>query len=299
MTPDLSILIPARNEMFLSRTVQDILEHSEADTDIIVVLDGAPADPPLLSDPRVHVVELQESIGQRAATNLAARLSEARYVMKLDAHCALGQGFDRILLEDIAGHDDWTIAATMRVLHAFDWVCTQCGTRRYQGPSGDCEACGGETEMGMVWRVKPNQETTAMYFDRELRNHHWPEYKCHQQGDLVETMSVGGACWMLTRDRYWALDICDEDHGSWGQQGIEVACKTWLSSGRLICDRRTWFAHLFRTGGDFGFPYPLTNAEVEQAREYSHNLWLTDSWPQAVRPLSWLIERFAPVPGWE
>ena len=32
---DLSILIPARSEMFLSRTIEDILQHIEADTEVI------------------------------------------------------------------------------------------------------------------------------------------------------------------------------------------------------------------------------------------------------------------------
>ncbi len=42
---DLSILIPARNEMFLKDTVEDILKNSEASTEIIVVLDGQWAEP--------------------------------------------------------------------------------------------------------------------------------------------------------------------------------------------------------------------------------------------------------------
>lgn len=37
---DLSILIPARNEMFLNRTVEDILSHAKSDFEIIIVLDG-------------------------------------------------------------------------------------------------------------------------------------------------------------------------------------------------------------------------------------------------------------------
>ena len=44
---DLSILIPARNEMFLARTVKDILAHIEGDTEIIVVCDGNWPDPPI------------------------------------------------------------------------------------------------------------------------------------------------------------------------------------------------------------------------------------------------------------
>jgi len=44
---DLTILIPARNEIFLLNTIQDILQHIEGDTEIIAVLDGAWADPPI------------------------------------------------------------------------------------------------------------------------------------------------------------------------------------------------------------------------------------------------------------
>jgi hypothetical protein len=80
--------------MFLTRTIDDILEHSEADTEIIAVLDGAWADPPVEDDPRVLVLHHSEAVGQRAATNEAARLSNAEYVMKVDAHCAFAQGFD-------------------------------------------------------------------------------------------------------------------------------------------------------------------------------------------------------------
>jgi len=109
-------------------------------------------------------------------------------------------------------------------------------------------------------------------------------------------MSIQGSCFMLTREKYWELNICDEKHGSWGQQGVEVACKTWLSGGRVIVNKKTWYAHMFRTqGGDFGFPYP--NPGIKKAREYSRDLWINNKWDKAVRPFSWLIEKFDP-PDW-
>ena len=73
----LSILIPSRNEQFLARTVQDVIEHMAGDTEVIAVIDGAAAGPPVAAHPRVRVIELAESIGQRAATNLACRESQA------------------------------------------------------------------------------------------------------------------------------------------------------------------------------------------------------------------------------
>jgi len=295
---DLSILIPARNEMFLRNTIEDILAHSEADTEIIAVLDGAWPVEPIPDHERVTLLYHPVSVGQRAGTNEAARIARGRYVMKCDAHCSFSQGFDRILLEDI--QPDWTIVPAMYNLHAFDWVCKECQHRRYQGPTEPCQECGGEMEREMVWKAKPSPYTTSMAFDSNLKFRYFGGYKKRQEGELVETMSLLGACWMLSKERYFELDICDERHGSWGQQGTEVACKTWLSGGRLICDKRCSFAHMFRTqGGDFGFPYPLSGRAVQKARDYSHELFLDGKWDKAVHPLSWLIEKFAPVPGWD
>jgi ribosomal protein L37E len=298
MAVDLSILIPARNEMFLQRTIDDILAHAEGDTEIIAILDGWRPDPPISDHPRVILVHHSQSIGQRAATNEAARISQARYVMKCDAHCAFDQGFDVKMMADM--QDDWTMVPTMYNLHAFDWVCQVCGKRRYQSPSGPCADCGGVTERDILWKAKKRPTTTAMRFDRNLKFAYWRAYKKRQKGDLVDTMSILGACFMMTRDKYFELGICDEAHGSWGQQGTEVACKTWLSGGRLVCTKKTWFAHLFRTqGGDFGFPWPASGKEIAKAREYSKRLWIGGEWPQAKHDLDWLIAKFAPVPDWD
>ena len=197
--------------MFLARTVKDILEHAEGDTEIIVILDGVPADPPLPEHERVREICLNKSIGQRAATNLAARLSSAKYVMKCDAHCSFDQGFDVKMMADM--QDDWTMVPKMYNLHAFDWIC-ECGHRHYQGPTKPCEKCGGEMQREILWHAKRSPETTAMRFDRDLKFQYWSGYKKKQAGDLVDTMSLLGACWLLTREKYWELNICDERHGT-------------------------------------------------------------------------------------
>jgi len=290
----LSVLIPSRNEMFLGETIKNILKNIEGDTEIIAVLDGYTEPiPDIPKDDRVRILKYKESIGQRAATNEACKLSKAKYVMKTDAHCSFDKGFDVKMINEM--HDDWTMIPIMYNLHAFDWVCKN-GHRRYQGPSGKCEECGEETKKDILWKEKRNPESTAYRFDNTLHFQYWRDYKKKQKGDLVETMSIQGSCFMLTREKYWELNICDEKHGSWGQQGVEVACKTWLSGGRVIVNKKTWYAHMFRTqGGDFGFPYP--NPGVKKAREYSRDLWINNKWDKAIRPFSWLIEKFNP-PDW-
>ena len=119
------------------------------------------------------------------------------------------------------------------------------------------------------------------------------------QGDIAPTMSLQGSCWMLTRKKYWELNICDESFGSWGSQGIEVAVKTWLSGGQVMCNKRTWYAHLFRTqGGDFGFPYHQSGNQVQKAKKHARDLFFKNKWEGQIYPLSWLVEKFWPVKGW-
>lgn len=300
---DLSILIPARNEQFLARTVQDILEHIEAETEIIVVLDGALADPPIPQHPKVTVVYHPESIGQRAATNEAAKLARGKYVMKVDAHCSFDQGFDRKLLERFKHvGDNVTMVPVMKNLHAFDWVCED-GHRRYQGPSGPCK-CGKPTKQEMVWLAKKSPNSVSYCFDAEPHFQYFgeftkrAEFKEQLKTGVTETMSLQGSCFLLTKERYFALNICDESFGSWGSQGIEVACKTWLSGGRVLVNHHTWYAHLFRTKKDFGFPYPQSGKQVSHAKKHARDLFFRNKWPLQEKPLSWLVEKFWPVKGW-
>ena len=297
--PDLSLILPARCEQFLARTVADALAHIQGDTDIYAILDGAPADPPLQNDPRVHVIYHETSIGQRAAANEAANMSTAKYLMKVDAHCAFDDGFDVKLMADM--RDDWTCVPIMRNLHAFDWVCPR-GHRRYQGPSGPCKDCGEPTTMDVVWIPKTNPSSTAYCFDATPHFQYHGDYKKRPEGrgDLTETMSLQGSAFMLTRERYHALDICGEDFGSWGSQGIEVACKTWLSGGRCMVNHKTWYAHLFRTqGGDFSFPYSMSGRQQQRAQAHAREMFFFHKkWEPQVRPLYWLVKHFWPVPGW-
>lgn len=307
---ELSILIPANNEIFLAKTIEDALANIEADTEIIAVLDGQWANPPIPQHPRVNVIYLPKSTGQRAATNIAARLSKAKYVMKVDAHCSFDKGFDRKMLEAFKEvGDNVTMCPVMRNLWAFDWKCMKCGKKTYQGPTPTkCADCDNTTnfQRKIMWIGKTNPQSTSFSFDAEPHFQyfedwkHRPQYKKDkEEKGLTESMSLQGSCFMLTREKYWELNISDESVGSWGNQGIEVACKTWLSGGRVIINHKTWYAHMFRTqGGDFSFPYVQHQSEVKKTKQKVWDFFFNGEFKQQIHPVSWLVEKFWPVNGW-
>lgn len=312
---DLSILIPARNEEFLGRTIEDIMANIEGKTEVIAVLDGYWPKEPIADYPNLTIIHFKDSIGQRAATNEACKISRAKYVMKVDAHCAFDKGFDRKLMEEM--HDDWTIIPMMMNLHAFNWVCKTCGNKWYQGQTPKhCmiqlkseeqiinPACNGkEFTREMVWKPKHRTpHSTSFCFDSEPHFQYFNDFKDRKEGKgkITETMSIQGSCFMLTREKYIELNICDDEtFGSWGSQGIEVACKTWLSGGKVMCHHETWYAHMFRTqGGDFGFPYQQSGRGITRAKKTAKEVFFNNAWEKQIYPLSWLLERFWPVYGW-
>lgn len=313
---DLSILIPARNEQFISNTVDNILKNKRGKTEILVGLDSEWANPPIVDHPDVKIIYLSESIGQRAMQNKLASLSQAKYVAKTDAHCTFSEGFDVELMKTFEElGDDITVAPLMKNLQAFDWKCMKCGSKWYQGPSptkcmirgkrtSDMEPnpdCDNTTDFTQKIVFAPRPDTprsTSYLFDNMLHFQYFNEYKEKQQGDLVESMSLQGSFFMCTRENYWKKELCDETWGSWGQQGSEVAIKTWLSGGRVIINKRVWYAHLFRTQMGFSFPYQQSGKQQQRARDICNDVFKNNKWDQQIHPLSWLVEKFWPVPRW-
>ncbi len=315
---ELSVIIPARNEWLLQKTIDDISENIEADTEIIAILDGYLPDPPLKPNPRLTVIYNPESKGQRAATNQGAKIANGKYLMKVDAHCAFDKGFDVKMMADM--QPDWTMIPQMKNLHAWDWICPD-GHRRYQGPSGPCQwihngkewvlaekknhkptdvVCDKPTKKDIVWIVKHNPTSETYRFDRTMHFQYWKELSKRQTGDLVETLSIQGSCFMCTKEKYFELELNSEEFNSWGQQGVEIACKTWLSGGSLMVTKKTWYAHMFRTqGSDFGFPYHNPESKISENRELSRKMFQRDGWSKATRKFQWLLDKFAPIPDWE
>lgn len=296
----LSVIVPARNEEFLKNTVEDLLKNKRANTEIIVGLDGQWANPQVDQHDDVNILYYPDSIGQRAITNQCVKLSKAKYILKVDAHCSFDEGFDVKMIEAFKETgDNVVMAPAMRNLHVYDWKCYKCGKRTYQDKGDICPVCGNKMRKKMLWKARRGTWNYSYLFTPEPKFGYFKQYKDRQTGEIVESMSLQGSAFMCTRDKYLELNICDEKFGSWGSQGIEVACKFWLSGGRVLVNKKTWYAHCFRTKSVFGFPYKPSGRQVQGAKRMAKDLFFNNKWPQAIHPMSWMIEKFWPIPGWK
>ena len=289
-----SVIIPSRNEQpYLEKTVANVLANASGKIEVLVVLDGwLPSPQIVIPDGAGKVIWIhnEEAKGQRASINAAARIARGDYIMKLDAHCAVGKGFDEILVRDC--EYDMTMIPAMFNLDVLTWQ------PKYFG-DWDQASRKGKLNPYMYIGLKDNN-LRACYYGGKERKRIFNEGKTRP---VDETMCCMGPAFFLHKKRFWELDGCDEGHGQWGQQGVEVACKAWLSGGRLMTNKNTWFAHFFRGGGvpeghKSGFPYPLSQRAINRARAYSNDLWMNDKWPKQKRKFQWLIDKFNP-PGWE
>lgn len=270
----LSVLIPARNEKYLENTIRSVLDNARGDIEVLVALDGWLPDPQIhTGDSRVTFYHEPESIGQRQSVNKLARLAKGDFLMKLDAHCAVDEGFDVKLAADY--EEGWIVVPRMYNLDIHTWTPKKRKVTDYMYM--------GFNEKGQL---------RSLYYGGE-------QYKeMHRRKELIDdTMGMMGPCRFMSTKTFWDLGGCDEGHGSWGSEGIEWSMKGWLSGGAVKVNKKTWFAHWFRAS-DGGFPYPIRQSEIDKARIYAENLWLQDKWPKQKRSIKWLLEKFNP-PGWD
>jgi len=267
-----SVIIPGRCEQYFQPTIDSALERATGDVEIIAIVDEQqpPTGPIEVKDDRVKLIVLEKAAGQRGAYNLGVRKSTGQYVMKIDAHCLLSPGYDEALKAHCPPCT--TVLPEMRRLNPHEW------------------------------KVKPRGNTRFMYFGLDLYCHFWRDYRKRPEAQVEypEVMTGQGSCWFTTREWNDYIGLLDEGVGSWGNVGIEVSLRTWLCGGTQIVNPHVWQAHYFRKD-EGGFPYSLTGRDVARAHNYTreHYYFNDNAFEHQERPFSWLIEKFAPVPGWE
>lgn len=273
-----SIVIPSRNEEYLPHTVKNILEGAKGDIEIIAVLDGYAKKPVLPKDERVKTIWRKEAKGMRDSINTGAKAATGEYLMKCDAHCAFAPDFDTVLKQNC--EPDWVVVPRR---HAID---------------------------KRNWTRHPNKE---IYYDFQYISHpkdpnytfkgvDWPEYANRVKGQkIVDLMTSQGSCWFMHKSFFEKIGgLDDKNYGTMGAEAQEVCLKTWLSGGRYVLNRSTWYAHKKKRVGkrknEYGYRKPA--GQWRKSRAYAISCWTKNKWPGQVRELKWLIDKFKPVPGW-
>jgi len=284
--PKVSFIIPSRNETYevapgitvLQRTIQDIYEKAAGDFEVLVAFDGPPYQP-LPKHPNLRTFNLPESQGLKHSLNLLAKKAKGKYLLKLDSHCMVSEGIDEILASDM--EDNWIVTPRFRTLNAEEWKW--------------------QDEKFYDYFYLPCPLTDTQMF-RFRAGGHWIERTREKlDASIDENMKLHGSSFFIAR-KFFVETLGGVKEG-WidpsSGEDIELSLKTWLGpwDGRLMVNKNCWYAHMHK-GGQRPRGWGISIRQIINAYLSIAEYWMKDSWKEAVHPLSWLIDRFWPVPTW-
>lgn len=288
MTAKVSVIIPARKEPYLKNTVRDLYANAAGDIEVIVVLDGWQPEKRLKRYKGLRLVQHDKPLGMRQSINDGAEMATGKYLMKIDAHCSIGEGWDEILQDDCA--DNWIVVPRRYRWDAPTW---DFWTDKYQ-------------RVDMVDRMEYKYPFFKPYYPRlTTRPNYW---KGEQRQDILldEDMGFQGSCWFMHRehftDRIGGMDT--QNYGSFGEESQEIGLKTQLGpwEGAIMRNKKTWYAHWSKPGEHWKMPADEAGRAPQSERErsyvYAFYHWWHNEWEERSHDFEWLIEKFWPLKGW-
>lgn len=268
----ISIVIPSRNEPYLQKTIQDLLSKAAGDIEIIAILDGYwPQVDQYVNDKRVRYLHFATSRGMRNAINSAVRIAHGEFILKCDAHVMFEKDYDKKLTEWCEGN--WVVVPRRFALDPVKWE---------------------------IDTTNPKYPVDYMYLSRDYHGVVWDEKNKNEILKITvydDLMSSQGSCWFMRKDYFDELELMDESlFGTFASEFQEIGLKCWLSGGRVVVNKKTWYAHWHKTESR---GYSLDKADGDKAVAHVKD-WLEGRyrWPKQKWDILWLIEHFAPVPGW-
>ena len=275
-----SIIIPARNEQFLIPTIQDLLSKARGEIEIIPILEEYwPENIGEITDPRVHYIHNGTAQGMRKAVNQGAAVAKGEYLMKCDAHCMFGEGYDEILKADL--EPNWIAVPRRFSLDAEKWEPQRKKAIDYMflcAPT-DPNDFGGPSLHGKIWSDKQNDASLKEMLIDDL-------------------MSAQGSCWMMYRDYFYYLELEDAVHyGDFCFEFQEIGLNAQLSGGRVIRNKKTWYAHLHK-GRKYTRGWHLAHSTLDKGAAHSNKFMAGKNFTKQDRDIRWLINEFWPVPTW-
>lgn len=282
----LSIIIPSRSPEYLQETVDDLLKKAEGEIEIIVVFDGAWPKTPLKDDPRViiyHHGTMRNSPGMRESINMGVRLAKGQFIMKTDEHTMFDQGYDVKLAADC--EDNWVVIPRRYRLDPDAWKIINDGRSPID-------------YMGVDYPYqRPNDKTCGL---------HGAEWKRPERAGLLidDTPTMQGSCYFMSK-KHWdnvIKELSTEKYGPFTQEAQEVSMATWLSGGRVVVNKKTWYAHMHK--GNRGKGYGFSNKQYEEHMRGTEKgrLYCIDYWINTrdyKYDFDWFIDtKFPDMPTW-
>lgn len=280
-----SVIIPARNEKYLVPTVEDVFRNARGDeTEVIAVLEGYYPEgwkELVAKHPKLQTIHHSEPKGMRPSINEAAASAisrGAKYLFKLDAHCSLEEGFDVKLQADC--EPNWVVVPRRKRLDPETWGFKDTNKPdidyHYLSFPDDVNDFGGPGLNGKVWEERALERKDILIDDE---------------------MSSQGSGWFMHASYFTELELMDDvNYGTFWNEFQEIGNKCWLSGGRVVINKKTWYAHWHK--GKAGRGYRLAESQLRQGASYAKRWLFNDAWAKQTLPFKTLIERFWPVPGW-
>ena len=128
---------------------------------------------------------------------------------------------------------------------------------------------------------------------------HWPERTKEKLDILIdETPSMHGSSWFISKAYYEALGgFPEQDPMGHAMEPIWLGLKAWLSGGKLMVNKKTWYAHLHQDSKDRG--YPEDRKATEKTYNWTAEYWLNNAYEKRIHDFDWFVKKFMPMPGWE
>ncbi len=241
----LSIIIPSYKDPLLHKTIDSLLTNCKGDIEIIPVIDGYTLDKPITTDTRVKPI-YQENTGMRGAINAGVKQARGGYIMRTDEHCMFAKGYDTALTQDIK--DDWIVVPRRYQLDVEKWELMGSEYIDYEKLVIDKTH---KKFHGIPWRSKTNERKDIL---------------------LDEDMAMQGSCWVMKKS-WWDSVIVELDSRGYGthyQDSIEMIFKTWKAGGKLMLNKKTWYAHKHRR---FKRTHNYPNELARQSWDFAINKW--------------------------
>lgn len=283
MNNKLSVIIPSNKEIFLKKTIEELLTKSEEDIEVIAVLDGyyPPADE-IIEDDRLIYLHMGAGGGMRRAINAGVSIAKGNYIMKIDGHCMVDQGFDKKLKADC--EENWVVIPRRKRLDAELWTIQDVGK-----PDVDYEFISFP-----YWKPDEVGIHGTIWTERIVARMNDPKY------DIDENPTFQGSCWFTTKKHFENVigEMQEEGYGSFIGEPQEISMKTWLSGGKVMINKKTWYAHLHK-GKKYGRGYFIDKKELVAGNAYSVDYWMNDRFPKAIHTMEWFVnEKFPDMPTW-